>query len=382
VITGRRGYDDPAMIFARRENLQGIQIIRIPSLGLGKGSRWRRSFDFASFMLACAARLLVTPRHEVVVALTSPPLISWLGSVFTRIKGGRLIFWPMDLNPDEAIAAGWLKRDSFTARFLSRLLMTSMVRAEAIVALDRFMKDRIRAKGIDEGKIEVLPPAIIDGVRYDRKGREEFRREHGLEKKFVVTYAGNHSPCNPLDTLLAAAEHLQARDDIVFLFAGGGSGLDLVKQFAASRGLQNIRCLPYQAVEKLTALLCAADLHVVVMGEAFRGILHPSKIYNILAVGAPFLFIGPGECHVTDLIATMSAGQRAVRLPHGAGIDAARIISEVADRSTLQFAPVTTELDRFSGDAVFSRFTKLIESAGRKSEELVQIKAAAPAPEG
>lgn len=32
------------------------------------------------------------------------------------------------------------------------------------------------------------------------------------------------------------------------------------------------------------------------------GIVHPSKIYGILALGRPFLYIGPRESHVTDLL--------------------------------------------------------------------------------
>src|SRR2546421_8015410 len=43
-----------------------------------------------------------------------------------------------------------------------------------------------------------------------------FRAEHGLTGKFVVMYSGNHSPCHPLDTLLAAAERLKGRGDIAF----------------------------------------------------------------------------------------------------------------------------------------------------------------------
>ena len=38
------------------------------------------------------------------------------------------------------------------------------------------------------------------------------------------------------------------------------------------------------------------------MGDPFVGIVHPCKIYNILRLGIPFLYIGPVESHVTDLI--------------------------------------------------------------------------------
>lgn len=377
VITGRRGYDDPNQVFPPRQSLPGIQIVRIPSLRLGKGSRWGRALVFGSYLLACAARLLIAPRHDAVIALTSPPLISWVGSVFVRLKGGKLFFWSMDLNPDEAIAAGWLRKDSLTARLLSRLLMSSMIHAESIVALDRFMKEHITAKGIDERKIEVIPPASDDGACFDHKGREEFRQQHHLDDKFVVMYAGNHSPCNPLDTLLEAAERLQTRAEILFLFVGGGTGLSQVKQFAASRRLTNIRWLPYQPHERLSALLSAADLHVVVMGEAFKGILHPSKIYNILAVGSPCLFIGPDECHVTDLMRAREMNTAAICARHGEADKVARLVSDVAARPGSRVRPIIPAANEFSGDAIYSRFIKLIEYAGRSAKEPAPLEATA-----
>lgn len=381
VITSRRGYDNPAQIFAKRERLQGIEIFRISSLGLGKASRWRRALNFGSFLLTCAGRLLLTPRQDVVVALTSPPLISWIGSVFTQIKGGRLVFWTMDINPDEAFAAGWLKENSLTGKFLARLLKSSMDRAAAIIALDRFMKDRIVAKGVDAAKIEVIAPALDDGVHRDEEGREAFRRQNDLTDKFVVMYAGNHSPCNPLDTLLQSAAALRAHHDILFLFVGGGSALGSVKTFAEEHGLTNIRCLPYQPYEKLSALLSSADLHVVVMGDAFRGILHPSKIYNILAVGTPFLFIGPDESHVSDLIAGARYTGPAMLANHGESPQVAQMIADFSQRAVTDSHPASCELEAFDPDAVYARFINVIERAGAASSAIAPIDAPARASE-
>ena len=104
------------------------------------------------------------------------------------------------------------------------------------------------------------------------------------------------------DTVLAAAQELRTRADIVFVFAGGGSEQQKVREFAHRNQLENVLCLSYQPIEKLSALLSAADLHVVVMGERFGGIVHPSKIYNILAIGSPFLYIGPAESHLGEII--------------------------------------------------------------------------------
>jgi hypothetical protein len=88
---------------------------------------------------------------------------------------------------------------------------------------------------------------------------------------------------------------------VVFCFVGGGSEQEKVKRFSGQHQLANIKCLPYQPLAGLSASLSAADLHVVVMGDPFVGIIHPCKVYNIMAIGSPMLYIGPEESHVTDL---------------------------------------------------------------------------------
>ena len=302
VIAGDRGYDDPTRRFPRRESWNNIEIIRIPSLSLGKSSRWRRVMNFGSFAIVCALQLLLLRRFDVVVALTSPPLISFLGALFVRLKGGSFCFWVMDLNPDEAIAAGWLAEDSVVTRCFQWMLRYSLKHATQTIALDRFMRDRVLAKGADPRFVTIIPPwSHDDAVEFSVEGRDAFRREHGLSDRFVVMYAGNHSPCHPLDTLLGAALQLKAREDVVFCFVGGGSEQAKVRDFALRHELSNVKCLPYQPLDQLSSSLSAADLHVVVMGDEFVGIVHPCKIYNIMAVGAPALYIGPQPSHVTDI---------------------------------------------------------------------------------
>ncbi len=318
VLASRRGYDNPAAVFAKREQWKGVNIVRIGSTGLGKSTKWRRTVDFASFIANAGFNMLRLGRFDVIVAMTSPPLISFLAALALPLKAGKLVFWCMDLNPDEAIAAGWLKETSLTSRSLSHMLLFSLKRADHIVALDRFMKKRIESKGIPARKIDVIPPwAHDDRVRFDLVGRNAFRARHGLSDKFVVMYSGNHSPCHPLDTVLKAAERLSHRSELVFCFIGGGSEFGKVKNYAREKALNNIICLPYQPIEKLAASLSAADLHLVVMGEPFVGIVHPCKIYNILAANRRFFYIGPRESSITDLISQLSIDRMGGQASHG-----------------------------------------------------------------
>jgi glycosyltransferase involved in cell wall biosynthesis len=318
VLASRRGYDDPAARYAPRETWKGISIIRIPSLGLGKRSKWGRVLDIASYWVSCMVRLALLGRFDVVVALTSPPLISLLGALFARLKRATFVCWVMDLNPDEAVAAGWLRGRSLAARILERMVRYSFSRADRIVVLDRFMKERIAAKGVPEEKLAVIPPWSHDNaVRFDEAARRRFRARHRLSNRFVVMYSGNHSPCHPLDTLLEAADRLASQPQFTFCFVGGGKEFGKVQRFAQARRLQNVLCLPYQPLDQLSGSLSAADLHVVVLGDPFVGIVHPCKVYNIMRIGSPMLAISPTPSHLTDLLSQGAFDEQGTVVSHG-----------------------------------------------------------------
>jgi putative colanic acid biosynthesis glycosyltransferase WcaI len=360
VIASDRGYDDPAVRFKRHERWNGIEIIRIPSLSFGKNGKWRRAFNFGSFLLVCSLRLLTLRGFDLTIALTSPPLISFLAALFVKIEGGKFCFWVMDLNPDEAIAAGWLDEKSLTSRLLQRMLRYSVRVATTTLVLDRFMKERVVAKGVDAERITIVPPwSHDDAVEYSEAGREAFRQQHGLSDKFVVMYSGNHSPCHPLDTLLSAARKLEIRSEIVFCFVGGGSEHVKVRE----SGLSNVKCLPYQPLDELSNSLSAADLHVVVMGEKFAGIVHPCKVYNILAVGSPVLYIGPEPSHVTDIASQHGTFFRA---RHGE-IDAV-VVAILEATQVRSRKPVKS----FSKQTLLSELIALIET-GQELQEMKDI---------
>src|SRR5439155_26711587 len=159
------------------ETWRGIRIYRIPSTGFGKRTRWRRAADFASFTALCSLRLCLLRRRDVVVALTSPPLISFLGAWLARLRRSRFYYWVMDFNPDEAIAAGWLQPGSAAARLLDWMSCFSLKRAARIIALDRFMRECIASKGIALEKMVVMPPWSHDSEgRVDPEGAERFRK--------------------------------------------------------------------------------------------------------------------------------------------------------------------------------------------------------------
>ena len=336
VICGRRKYDEPAVLFPRSEEHHGVQITRIWNSSLGKGAKWKRAVDFATWLASAELALLREPKPDVVVTLTTPPLLSVLGARYAKRVGARLVPWMMDLNPDEAVAAGWLRQGSLMERFLRKALEKSFQQSVAIIALDRFMADRIAAKGVDRRKIHVVAPWAHDKeVKPDPEGSKAFRRQHGLEGSFVVMYSGNHAPIHPLKTIVEAARKLfvnvnvNVKEKIKFVFVGGGTGWEEIRKIKEKENLTNVVCLPYQPLNKVGASLGAADLHVVAMGEAFVGLVHPCKVYNLLSLGLPWVGLGPRECHLVDLLKEVGgdAGCEVVR-----GADASALAKLIMER--------------------------------------------------
>jgi hypothetical protein len=107
------------------------------------------------------------------------------------------------------------------------------------------------------------------------------------------------------------------------------------------------------------------------MGNGFVGIVHPSKLYNILNVGSPFLYIGPEESHITELAAKSTGGVRAYTARHGeVEVVVAYILEEAgcnADRSER----ATPQLgDAFSKPVLLKRLIGLLESKALAETEL------------
>lgn len=308
VITWRRGYAEPHPLYPSHEMIQGVKVFRVWPFAFGRTNRFFRILDSLFLNIAFFLKLLFLPRADCIVALTSPPLIGFFALVCARLKGARFVYWVMDLNPDEAVEMGWLKKNSLIAMVLEFGLCIILENSQTIIALDDQMKKRLILKGADSKKIVVIPPWSHDELETVAHSKNPFRESMGLKDKFVIMYSGNHSVCHPLDTLLEAAYKMKEEPDIVFIFIGGGARIKDVMSFKDNHGLENVWILPYQERSMLKNSLSAGDIHIVSMGERMPGIVHPCKVYGILKIGRPYICIGPEESFISEIIRESGVG--------------------------------------------------------------------------
>ncbi len=327
VYTSARGYEDPSIKYPKRENLHGVEITRLSLASFGKKSIFTRVIGTASFMLQSIFLCLFTPRLAGIFFSTSPPLIGLAATIAHKIRRIPIAYWAMDLNPDQLIAMGKIKPTSPVARILEIVNRIILRNSSLIVSLDRFMADRLRQRGVPDAKMLVMPPwpheEHLETLAHELN---PFRKKHNLAGKFVIMYSGNHSPANPLRTLLDATLAFKDERSMRFLFIGGGLGKKEVEAHIADHNLTNVISLPYQPMDQLRYSLSAADVHVVSLGESMVGIVHPCKIYGAMAVGRPILFFGPRPSHISDILDGHDIG---LHVSHGDIEGAIRAINQL-----------------------------------------------------
>jgi len=366
VVTSRQRYDEPQARLPAREEVAGVRIHRVWTSRFGRSFLPGRAIDYLTFYLSCGWCLLRLVRPgDLVVAKTDPPLISVVAGWMAALRRARLVNWLQDLFPEVAEALGVAPRPRFVAALLRRLRDDSLLGARMNVAIGEGMRRRLLTRGVPEARVAVIHNwSDEERVRPLPAGSNALRRDWGLADKFVVGYSGNLGRAHGYETLLAAAQGLRQRDDVVFLFIGGGAAMQGLEAEAAALGLRNLVFRPYQPVERLAAGLAVADVHLVVLRPEMEGLIVPSKFYGIAAAGRPAIFVGSPDGEIARLLAAGEAGI-AVAQGDGAGLASAvlrlREDPELLARSGRNARALCEE--RFSRLAALDRWEQVLVAA-------------------
>lgn len=303
VYTARNGYDDPSVVYPKRELVDGVEVRRIAFASFGKGSLLKRAAAAGWFIAYCFAAAVTTRKVSGLLVSTAPPLIGAVAWAMARLRRIPYAYWAMDLNPDQLIALGHLPDDNPIAKLLAAVDRAVVREASIVIALDRYMGERLKTRGKLKGEVKVIAPWSRDPAPMNGRRKDNpFRLEQGWGDKIVFLYSGNHTTSNPLSTLLESAKRLKGRSDLHFVFIGSGQSKKEVERLAANGAGKIMSLLPYQPFERLSVTLPAGDVHIASLGEGMVGIVHPCKVYSAMAAGRPVLYLGPSPSHISELI--------------------------------------------------------------------------------
>lgn len=340
VLCSRGQYDQGSHAGLRtrkREVRNGVHVRRIRATGFGKKSLLAQAMDFASFHLLVGLRtLLVGWRYDVIVTLTTPPLIGIYATPVTLLTRGRTrhVVWVMDLHPDCEYALGVLDPRKKLPRFLDWLNTLQLRKASACAALGECMAELLVRKGVAPQRVRTLRLWGLGEQGGDvRPEINPVRTDLGLQGKFIVSYSGNAGIVHAFEEICAAALALRDDPQIVFLFIGGGRRMGEIKAFKEKHKLANIRVMGYFPREQLRYSLALADVHLISLRPGMAGTVVPSKLYGIMAAGRPAIYIGPAQSETARTIRRLDCGRT---IDNGAAAALLATLRELARDETLR----------------------------------------------
>ncbi len=307
VICGATGYAAPEVAapgamqrnnsgtIAERSSGSGtIRVIRVRTAAFSQ-SKPRKLLSYATFFVGAAWRALWVSKPDVVLTLTAPPGLAWIGWLVKQIRGCRHVSWEMDVYPDIAVAL-----DIPVASWTSQVLDFPRRRANAVIALGPCMKARLLEHRIAEDRI-IVAENWADGRAIAPLPFPE-------QRPLRILYSGNFGLAHEVVTIRAVMERLANSPDFRFIFAGGGlTRRDLV-DFCRERGIKNVLFPGYVPLRDLGRSQAEGHIGLVTQKPSTVGAVVPSKIYGLMAAGRPVLFIGPAAATPALIIERFNCG--------------------------------------------------------------------------
>jgi colanic acid biosynthesis glycosyl transferase WcaI len=356
-----RGEAFRGLFYSRRE-ANGFTVKRFWASGsphpLGRLLAW-------NIYTAGALANLLTVRRGDVLFLRTPPLQLGLPAFWARALGrARVLVNVQDIHPDLAIESGIL-RNPLGVAFAKALERWVYGLADRIAVISEGFARNLRAKGVPDGKLTVLPNWVDTDFLQPGPKDNAVARRHGLDAKFVVMYSGTISISSnrTLERALEAARMLAGERDILFAVVGEGLKKDALRERAAALGLGNVLFLPFQPYADLPALLASGDVLLVPLDRAKSDLSVPSKLYTFMAAGRPILGLAAPGSEVACLLRENDCGITAAPDDPGEIAAAVRALAASPERRRALGANARAYVvERFAKDRILGSYDRLLRS--------------------
>lgn len=303
------------------EEINGVKVLRIRVPEFSKTDKKSRIKNVTMYLWGAMSATFKVGKQDYVFSISQPPVLGGLLGVWGKlIKHARYIYNIQDFNPEQILAVGYIKNKIVT-NLMMWLDMFSCKMSDLIITVGRDLVETVenRFKGkhipktvminnwIDENKIYPLPD--------DHFKVTEFRKEYGLNEKFVIMYSGNIGLYYDLENLIKVIKKFEPGTktidgrEVAFAFVGAGSILDRIIIYVKKHHMDNVFFIPYQDKDDLIYSLNAGDVHWCVNAKNIKGISCPSKAYGIMAAGKSIIGCLEKGSEIRCLIEEINCGK-------------------------------------------------------------------------
>lgn len=251
------------------------------------------SFTWMSFLTAWRIG-----KVDVVMG-TSPslfqPLSAWMISLLRRKP---FLLEIRDLWPEFAIDLGVL-RNPILIWLARRLEMFLYARATHLLVNSPAYRDYLIAKGISPKKISFIANGVEPAAFDPAEVGERFRKQHQLDGRFVVVYAGALGLANDISTVVDAATLLKDLPNVRIVLIGDGKERQNLEAQVNSLHLTNVIFAGALPKKDIPEALAAADVGLAVLQNIpMFTTTYPNKVFDYMAAGRATLLAIDGVIRI------------------------------------------------------------------------------------
>ncbi len=270
-------------------------------------SRWRQEKELGRKLVDVARRYKPT-----LIISSNTPLGAQAALVnMCRDEKIKFVFWVQDVL-GVGISKAVQKRVVLVGRLIGVLFehyeRSLWKKSDEIILITEDFLPYFSPRLVQRNRISIIENwAPLDELPLLPK-TNDWSREHGLDKKFCLLYAGTLGMKHNPELLLHLAIHLQDRQDIKLVVISEGLGLDVLKKEKAYHGLDNLILMGFQPFEVLPRVLATADGLLAILEPDAGVFAVPSKVLTYLCANRPLLLAVPSENLAARIVRDNAAG--------------------------------------------------------------------------
>jgi colanic acid biosynthesis glycosyl transferase WcaI len=304
VITGRLPVAGGA---PGRTTHEGVEIVRVSSTAFSRRLLPLRALNYISYLEAAFRQAISSPRPDIVLCMTDPPIIANVALLVARRFGVPLVVLSEDVFPEIAVLLRRIE-NPLVVGGLRVAIRHYLERADRVVAIGETMGRILERKGVPSQRLRVIPNWVETGALVEQPRENEWARKFDLVDRFVVMHSGNVGYTQDLDALVRAGTFLRDLETLTIAIVGDGARRDELVALAGLLQVDQVRFLAYQPRPQLARSLSTAHVHVLGLARGLAGYVVPSRLYSVLSVGRPVIVAADAESETAQIVSRVGCG--------------------------------------------------------------------------
>lgn len=246
-------------------------------------------------------------KFDVCLIYVPPLPLYYFGEKIRHYDGTPSVLNYQDFHPKELEDVGVLK-NSILILIMEYIERKSYKNSDYITVLTKGGISFVSDRGGDPRKVAHIYNSVNLEEIDNAKNISTFKRDEGIEDKFLISYAGIISYFQNIDLILDAAKQLNHLKDVIFYIAGDGNYREQMKRRVKDENINNVKILPLQPREKYYNIVNSSDISLISLDSRMRTPCLPGKTINLMAFEQPIIAIVPKDSETAKVIEESRSG--------------------------------------------------------------------------